>query len=117
MTDSVLGKRVLTYWENRGNLYYHWMNVFIVAMKNYIFLERGESHLSKKYIVFHGYIEGIHVDVTWISLIFPRFPSTLAPFSQIRNPHISRFKHYNNNNNLLLLLYCLNLEMCGNRVQ
>ncbi len=43
--DSVFGKRVLTYWENRGNLNLHQMNVFIVAMENYIFLERGESHL------------------------------------------------------------------------
>ncbi len=45
--DSVLGKRVLTYWENRGNLDYTQMNVIIVAMKNYIFLESRRPHLSK----------------------------------------------------------------------
>ena len=45
--DSVLGKRVLTYWENRGNIDYHHKKFFIVAMDNYIFLKRGESHLSE----------------------------------------------------------------------
>ncbi len=45
--DSVFGKRVLMYWENRGNLKYHQMNVFMAAMRNYIFLERGEPHLSE----------------------------------------------------------------------
>ncbi len=45
--DSVLGKRVLTYWKNRGNLDYHNMKVFVVAMDNYIFLERGESPFSE----------------------------------------------------------------------
>ena len=45
--DSIFGKRVLTYWENRGNPYYHQMNVFRVSMENYMFLERGESYLSK----------------------------------------------------------------------
>ena len=44
--DSELGKRVLTYWENRGDLDYNQMNVFIVAVKNYIFLERRRPHLS-----------------------------------------------------------------------
>ena len=34
--DSVLGKMVLTYWENGGNLDYTQMNVYVVAMKNYI---------------------------------------------------------------------------------
>ncbi len=32
--DSVLGKRVLTYWENRGNLDNSQMNLSIVARKN-----------------------------------------------------------------------------------
>ncbi len=45
--DSVFGKGVLTYWENRGNLDYHQTNVFTVAIENYIFLERRESHLSE----------------------------------------------------------------------
>ena len=35
------------YWENRGNLYYHQMNIFTTAIENYIFFERGESHLSE----------------------------------------------------------------------
>ena len=39
----------------------------------------------QKYTVFHGYFEGIHEAVAWISLIFAKFPSTLVPFSQIRN--------------------------------
>ena len=38
---------VLTYWENRGNLDYHHMKVFMLAMENYIFLESGESHISE----------------------------------------------------------------------
>ena len=45
--DSVLGKRVLTYWENRGNGDYNKMNGFMVGMENYTFLERGNPHLSK----------------------------------------------------------------------
>ena len=48
--ESVLGKRVLTYWkimENRGNIDYSQMNVFILAMENYVFLKRGRSQLSK----------------------------------------------------------------------
>ncbi len=45
--DSVLVKRILTYLENRGNLDYSHMNVFTVAMENYIFLERRQPHLSK----------------------------------------------------------------------
>ncbi len=63
--DSVFGKRVLTYWGNRGSLNYHQMNVFIVAMhgKLYIFGKRRISPF-RKYIVFHGYFEGIHVAVT-----------------------------------------------------
>ena len=34
---SVFAKRVLTYWENRGNPGYSHMNVFIVPMANYTF--------------------------------------------------------------------------------
>ena len=37
--DSVFGKRVLMYRENRGNPGYSHMNVFIVSMENYTFLE------------------------------------------------------------------------------
>ncbi len=33
--DSVLGKRVLTYWENRVNLDDSQMNVLIVPIENY----------------------------------------------------------------------------------
>ena len=47
INDSVFGKRVLMYWENRGNLNYHQMNVFMAAMENYTFLERGEPNLSE----------------------------------------------------------------------
>ena len=32
--DSVLGKRVLTYWQNRGNINYHHKKVVVVAMDN-----------------------------------------------------------------------------------
>ncbi len=45
--DSVFGKRVLTYWENRVNLDYHQMNLFTVTMENYIFLEKAEPKLSE----------------------------------------------------------------------
>ncbi len=41
--DSVFGKRVLTYWEHRGNLNYHQMNVFTVAMENYIYFWKEEN--------------------------------------------------------------------------
>ena len=45
--DSVFGKRVLTYWENMGTPDYSQMNVFMVGIENYIFLERGKPDLSK----------------------------------------------------------------------
>ena len=45
--DSVFGKRVLTYWENRGTSDYSKMNGFMVGIGYYIFLERGNPHLSK----------------------------------------------------------------------
>ncbi len=38
--DCVFGKRVLTYWENKGNPGYNHMNVFKATMENYIFSER-----------------------------------------------------------------------------
>ena len=38
--DSVFAKRVLMYSENRGNPGNSHMNVFIVPMENYTFLER-----------------------------------------------------------------------------
>ncbi len=61
------------------------MNVFIVAMENYIFLEKRTISWLQKYIVFHGCYEHIHVAAASISPIFPNFPSTLVPFSLIRN--------------------------------
>ena len=33
--DSVFGKRVLTYWENRGTTDYSQLNGFIVGVENY----------------------------------------------------------------------------------
>ena len=45
--DSVFGKRVLTYWENRGTPDYSQMNEFMVCIENYIFLERGKPHRFK----------------------------------------------------------------------
>ena len=45
--DSVFGKRVLTYWENRGTPDYSQMNGFMAGIEDYIFLERGKPHLSK----------------------------------------------------------------------
>ncbi len=58
------------------------MNVFIVVMENYIFLERGRSRLSKK-----------RYNFPWVprrhscscNQNIPYFPSTLVPFSLIRN--------------------------------
>ena len=38
-SDSVFGKRVLTYWENGGTPNYNQMKGFIVDIENYIFLE------------------------------------------------------------------------------
>ncbi len=48
--DSVLGKSG----ENRGTLEYSQMNVFIVVIENYIFLERGRSYLSKNVLYSMG---------------------------------------------------------------
>ena len=48
INDSVFEKRVLTYWENRGTPDYSQVNRFMVGIENYIFLERGKPHLSKK---------------------------------------------------------------------
>ncbi len=45
--DSVLGKKVLTYWEIWGNPNCSQTNLFSVSMANYIFLERERPHLSK----------------------------------------------------------------------
>ncbi len=45
--DSVFGKRVLTYRENRGTPDYSKMNELMVGIENYIFLKRGKPHLSK----------------------------------------------------------------------
>ena len=45
--DSVLGKRVLTYWENRGTSGYSYMNAVLVPMEYYTFLERWDLPLSK----------------------------------------------------------------------
>ncbi len=45
--DSVFGKRVLMYWENRRTPDDSQMNGFMVGIGNYIFLERGKPHLSK----------------------------------------------------------------------
>ena len=36
--DSVFGKRVLTYWENRGTPDHSQINGFMVGIENYIFL-------------------------------------------------------------------------------
>ena len=57
----------------------------------YIFRKRRISPFQKC-IVFHGYFEGIRVAVPCMSVIFPRFRSTLVPFSQIRN-HIALWWH------------------------
>ncbi len=46
-SDSVFGKRVLTYWENRGTPEYSQVNGFTVGIENYIFLQRGKPYLSK----------------------------------------------------------------------
>ncbi len=38
--DSIFAKRVLKYWENRGNPGYSHMNAFMIHMEDYTFLER-----------------------------------------------------------------------------
>ena len=89
--DFVFAKRVLTYWENRGNRGNSHMNVFIIHGNLYIFGKVGFSPLQK-YIVFHSYNKDIHVAVVKISPILPKFSSTLVPFSLIRNHTI--IMHY-----------------------
>ena len=76
------------YWkngENMGNHDYSKINVPIVPMKNYIFLERKEASSFQQYIVFHVYYGDIHLAVIMIS---PFFPSTLVPFMHVWN-HLS----------------------------
>ena len=46
------GKRILMYWEIRGNSDCRQMNGFIAGIGNYIFLERGKPHLSKNIMGF-----------------------------------------------------------------
>ena len=57
--DSVLGKRVLTYCENRGNINHCHLNVPTVSMGNYTFLERRDFPLFKKCIACHGYLGAV----------------------------------------------------------
>ncbi len=45
--DSVLGKRVLTYWENRGYINHCHLNIPTVPIENYAFLERTDLLLFK----------------------------------------------------------------------
>ena len=82
--DSVFAKRVLTYWENRGTPIYTQMNEIIVGIENYTFLERGKPHLSKMYSFLWILLTYPSVKIS-NSPIFPKFPSMLVPFSQIRN--------------------------------
>ncbi len=81
MTDSGHAKRVLTYWEKWGTHDNSKINVSIVPMENYIFLERRGFPFSKN-IVFHGYYGDIFLAVNMIFPIFPTFPCTLVPFSR-----------------------------------
>ena len=82
---SVLGKRVLTYWEITGYMDYSQMSGPVVPMENYTFLERGRLSSFQKYIVLYAYYSAIHLAVIKLCPIFVKFPSTLVPFSQIRN--------------------------------
>ncbi len=72
------------YWENRGNPGNSQMNVFM------------RSSPFQKYIVFHSYYRDIHLAVVKITPIFPKFPSTLVPFSLILN-HMSTGKMHVSN--------------------
>ncbi len=56
--------------------------------KLYIFGKMRSSPFQK-YIVFHSYYKDIHLAVVNITPIFPKFSSTLVPFSLIRN-HIRK---------------------------
>ncbi len=40
INDSVFGERVLTYWENRGNINHYHLNIPTVHMGNHTFLKR-----------------------------------------------------------------------------
>ena len=67
--DSEFGKRVLTYCENRRNLKYHQMDIFMATMKNYIFLERREPHLSENISFSMGTLKTF----MWLQPGFPLF--------------------------------------------
>ncbi len=82
-------------WEKGTNVLGNFgkIGVFLITArwmghrKLYIF---GKKRLSafQKYIVFYTYHKSIHLAVIRNSPIFPKFPSTLVPFSQIKN-HIN----------------------------
>ncbi len=78
--DSVFGKRVLTYRENRGTPDYSLMNGFMVVIANYIFLERGKSHLSKNVQFSIGTFSPSIWLYSGIPLFSPNFPVHQYPF-------------------------------------
>ncbi len=56
-----------------------------MVVKQYLWGKEGRSLLQPD-----AYLEGVDLVVISISLIFPTFPSTLVPFSRIRNQFIIR---------------------------
>ncbi len=79
--DSVLGKRVLTYWESRGTPDYSQMNGFMVGIENYIFVERGMPQLFKKYSfpwVLLAHPSGCNQELSYFPQI-SQYVSTLFP--------------------------------------
>ena len=87
--DSVFGKRVLTYWENRDISDYSQMNGFMVAIENYIFLETGKPNLSKLEIyslpwVLLGHPSGGNLEFSYFPQI-SQYVSTLFPNTESYN--------------------------------
>ena len=76
--------------ENRGNLDYSQMNVFIVDMKNYVFFGKRKISPFHKHSLpwYYEYPCDTNQD-------FHYFPSTLVPFSLLKadRPH-PRYYHY-----------------------
>ena len=81
--------------------------------KPYIFGKRKLSPFHKC-IVFQGYYGTTHLAVVFIYPIFPKFPSTLVPFSLIRNHmSISNIDEYIIKFESSILLHCIMQGLSG----
>ena len=86
--DSLFGKRVLTYWENKGNPNYSQMNGFMVGIENDIFLERDSLIFPKMFsfpwvLLAHPF--GCNRDFPY----FPQISQYISTLFQIQNHFVA----------------------------